>query len=175
MAADWVAAGGTLLGVVVGAGTSLISEHRRERSNERRRLREVKEETYLAYLQAVVSCQRSLRHAYGQRALDPELATSLRMAFQDSNIFAAREKVRIYCSLPVLAKTEESFRAIRLYRDTLMTNPPHEKYLKVSDNASLANFNLRAAIRRELGLQSESQAEIEERVLAERQDNEGQE
>ncbi len=115
---DWTTPVSTLIGALVGVGSTLLSESvraRRDRGNQSHQLRR---QLYARYLEALTSTDSDLQLlAVRERA--PVAETDLRAAWRGHSPLALHYEIGLVAPPPVTGAADTAYRALRTARNAL--------------------------------------------------------
>ncbi|MEU9342060.1 hypothetical protein AB0D74_12685 [Streptomyces sp. NPDC048278] len=151
---DWGTLLGTVVGAVLGIGSTLIADHTRSRREQANRMHESLRDLYSTYLAALNDSSSVLRviilrendaAARYQAALD---------AFRDTSVLTQRYRVALQAPQAVREKSDHAYRLLRQWRDLLDSHPglslASPEYLEGLERFHQARKDLQAAMRASL-------------------------
>ncbi|PKW07782.1 hypothetical protein SAMN05428944_5139 [Streptomyces sp. 1222.5] len=116
---DWTTPVSTLIGALVGVGSTLLSESvraRRDRGNQSHQLRR---QLYARYLEALTSTDSDLQLlAVRERA--PVAEADLRAAWRGHSLLALHYEIGLVAPPPVTGAADTAYRALRAARNALV-------------------------------------------------------
>jgi hypothetical protein len=151
---DWGTLIGTVVGAVLGVGSTLIADHTRSRREQATHMHDTLRDLYSTYLAAlndsssvlrVIILKESDAAARYQAALD---------AFRDTSVLTRRYSIALQAPPAVREKSDQAYRLLRQWRDLLDTHPgislTSAEYLEGLERFHQARKDLQAAMRASL-------------------------
>ncbi|MER7122424.1 hypothetical protein ACFQL8_24300 [Streptomyces goshikiensis] len=138
----WLAPLAALLGVLLGAGASAITDKRRWKHEERTRTREQRVVLYTDYLSALENTGQALLTVLRTTSTH-ERPAAVKAAFTEHGLAAVRHRIHILAPAPVSDAADAVFRALRNSQHFVETADPQ-------DEATLGNLKAEIGSLRDL-------------------------
>ncbi|MEU3091360.1 hypothetical protein ABZ703_34230 [Streptomyces massasporeus] len=151
---NWLTLASTLLGAVVGVGSTLLADRARWGREAQAQMLERKRVLYGEFLTALNLAQESLfAVAYGRHPAELSRDLAARAAFDNHQVYAVRERLVLSGGEPVVATGDLAFNRLKTFRDVVGSGAAPDS--PESGDALLpyavALRELRHAMREELG------------------------
>jgi len=117
---DWIPVVTTLLGTVVGVGSTLVVDRVRSSREQRQRWDDLRRQSYVQFLVATNHTHQALcAVALGISSSEAPKAARAREAFVSNGIYAACEQVVIVAPEPIRIAANVAFDLLKRYRDLI--------------------------------------------------------
>lgn len=152
---DWVAPVSTLIGGLVGIGSTLTVERVRWQRDQRRQLDEVRRQVYVRYLTAIVETEGAL-HRLASTAPDAVDVQAAMEAWRDHRVDLCREELRLIAPPAVVEAADRVHDRLVDLRNALTTSkitpgvkgvPSSPEWLAVFKPLNAAQRELRRILR----------------------------
>ncbi len=149
----WVPLAATALGALIAISGTTLADFLKNRRDERRDLRQSREQLSADFILAATSATGGLRQAALPAAGETGRAAAARSAVGDSGIYEARERVLLAAPPNLAVAAEKAFQAVVRLRDAVLAgaapdSPPYRAaYLSVTDSV----WQMRQAARANVG------------------------
>jgi hypothetical protein len=160
---DFSAVLGTIVGAVVGVGSTLLADRARWRRDHDLRQMLIRRETYSDFLAALSQAHTNLRTISLQEHPDGVVPPGLLAAgILESGIWRMRQSLSLCAPSPIIELAITACDAMVSIQDALIVNPDHKgaPYLRARAGLWAANANLREAMRKDLGVPGPSDPEV---------------
>ncbi|MGP3969283.1 hypothetical protein [Streptomyces sp. 6N223] len=117
---DWTTPVSTLIGALVGVGSTLLGETVRSRRDRGHQLYQLRRELYARYLEALTSTDSELQ-LLAVRQRTPVDEADLRAAWRSHSLLALKYEIELVAPPPVAAASDTAYRALRAMRNVMGT------------------------------------------------------
>ena len=160
---DWTTAFGTIVGAVIGIGSTLSVDQVRSRRDRDHQSRSTRQTVYVDYLTALSRSHSNMREVSFRADLDErERYGALHAALDSSGIWRIRQTLALVAPPEIITLAIEAGRAIQTVRDALIADfdIEGEQYKRERAALWLVNADLRHAMREDLGVAGPPDPEI---------------
>jgi hypothetical protein len=161
---QWITLLSTLLGALVGVGSTILVERTRFSRDRRYHREEIRREAYASFLTELSRAYESLWSlGWGEYLMDQPRAAAARSILRDSGVYQARQRVVILAPQTVSAACNDAFDKLKAVRDALGAGGELESpEFRSADNAYKASVrDLLQVIRSDLQIQDPMQLPAE--------------
>ncbi|MFI0350919.1 hypothetical protein [Actinomadura sp. 9N407] len=164
MPMDWSAPLGTIIGAVVGVGSTLLADRSRWRRDNDRHKTEVCRETYTTFLIALSQSHSNMRAATFTTTPEPsERHNVLYNAIDESGIWRARQCLSLSAPAEIITLAITATEALVAMQNALTEtfDTRSDRYLRARTDLWTANAAVREAMRTDLGESGPPDPEVE--------------
>lgn len=117
---DWTTPVSTLIGALVGVGSTLLSETVRSKRDRGQQLHQLRRQLYARYLEALTSTDSELQ-LLAVRQQTPVDEADLRTAWRSYSLLTLNYEIALVAPTPVAATADTAYRALRAMRNVIGT------------------------------------------------------
>ena len=152
---DWATSLGTVIGAIVGVGSSLATDRFRSHQDGKSHWAQTRREVYVDFLIALSRGHSEMRAVtFSEGLADGDRCGALHKALDDAGVWRLRQTLFLIAPQPVISLTIEAGLAIDGVRDALISefSVDGDLYLRARADLWKVNAELRFAMREDLGV-----------------------